>query len=68
MDNIVEKLKKVPAPVVIAIILGVMLLWKSNFSVWDVVADRVIDRMELKYSPYGPQPPATQPSHQVLPQ
>lgn len=44
-------------PVIVVASLLVILFISSNGSVWDFVADRVIDRMEAKYSPYGPQPP-----------
>lgn len=44
--------------VVIVVLLGILF---AKGTVLDFVADRVIDRMESKYSPYGPQAPQVAP-------
>lgn len=49
-----DYLKKSPLVPVIAILLLLFFIAKqSKFSVIDIIADRVIEKMELKYSPYG---------------
>lgn len=44
-------------PVVILLFLSVWFLTQSNVSVFDYLADKVIERIETKYSPFGPTPP-----------
>lgn len=66
MQNSLSQLKNsVVLPLIIVVVLGGMLLFSnSNVSVLDWIADRVVDRMESKYSPYGPQSPKGATSHQ----
>ena len=48
-------------PVVVVVALLAVLFVTAKSSVWDFVAERVIDRMEVRYSPYGPVPPQITP-------
>jgi len=55
MDELKELIQNKFA-VVALISLGILgAVWATDFSLMDFVADRVIDRMELRYSPYGPE-------------
>lgn len=66
MNELIEKLKNnYVVPLLVIAGLAVVLAVKTDFSLLDFVADRVVERMEGRYSPYGPQPPAqSQPSPQ----
>ena len=59
MDDKTKELFKglLIAPIVAIVVLLGMYFFTSNGSVFDFVADRVIERMDAKYSPYGPTPP-----------
>jgi len=42
-------------PIGALLVVLLVLAIKKNFSFVDVVAERVIEKMELRYSPYGPE-------------
>lgn len=49
-----EILKSKQFVIAVALVLGTLIVYKLDLNFVDMVADRVIQRMELKYSPYGP--------------
>ena len=53
-----EELKKSwLVPAFILLVLVFVVVKKGHFSFTDMVASRVIERLNLDYSPYGPPPP-----------
>lgn len=49
-----DYIKKSPlVPVLVILLLLFLIVKNSKFSIIDIIADRVIEKMELKYSPYG---------------
>lgn len=57
----------IPFIIIATLLLGSYLISKFDFSITDYIADRVIEKMELKYSPYGPNvvDPRQQPENKV---
>jgi ABC-type cobalt transport system substrate-binding protein len=47
--------KNAIVPIVVGLAIVFFVIKTTNFSVIDMIANRVIEKMQLKYSPYGPQ-------------
>lgn len=69
MDNLFALFKNsYLLPLVLILGIGGAVVWKSDFSVFDFLADRVIERIDARYSPYGPPPPTQTMPQQAQPQ
>lgn len=57
MDTIENIKNSIWTPIIILFILFAWIFMQTNISIFDYLSDKVIERIETKYSPFGPTPP-----------
>lgn len=53
-EKVAEFLNSKGLPILLTLILGCFLVYSMDISITDYIADKVIERMDARYSPYGP--------------
>ena len=68
-DNVFDFVKNTWfLPAIILLLLALVVVKKFDFSLTGYIADRVIQKLEADYNPYGPNYPVNTPEAQPAPQ